>query len=124
MGKIGNTLAPLFKPLGFDWKITTAILAALPAKEVFVSQLSIINAVGNNPESEETLKEKLKKQYTPLIGFCIMLWVLIATPCIATLAVTKQETGSWKWAFYQFLGLSLLAYLITFVVYQVGRVVI
>jgi len=53
-----------------------------------------------------------------------MLWVLIATPCIATLAVTKQETGSWKWAFYQFLGLSLLAYLITFVVYQVGRVVI
>ncbi len=120
IGKIGVLLSPLFKPLGFDWKLTTSILAALPAKEVFVSQLSIINATGMNEHSDETLREKVKKQYTPLIGFCVMLWVLIATPCMATLAVTKQETGSWKWAFLQFGGLTLLAYSLTFVVYKIG----
>jgi ferrous iron transport protein B len=123
IGQIGKKLSPIFKPLGFDWKLTTAVLAALPAKEVFVSQLAIINSLGDNPESEETLREKLRRTYTPLIGFCVMLWVLIATPCIATLAVTRQETGSWKWAFFQFAGLTLLAYCLTFMVYNIGRFV-
>ena len=121
MGKIGIFLSPVFKPLGFDWKLTTSILAALPAKEVFVSQLAIINAAGINKHSGESLREKIKKQYTPLIGFCVILWVLIATPCMATLAVTKQETGSWKWAVFQFGGLTLLAYTLTFIVYNVGK---
>ncbi len=121
IGKIGNFLAPIFKPLGFDWRLTTAVIAALPAKEVFVSQLSIINAAGVNGDSDETLRDKIKSRYNPLIGFCVMLWVLIATPCIATLAVTKQETGSWKWAVFQFGGLTLLAYTLTFAVYNLGK---
>ena len=121
MGRIGTFLEPIFKPLGFDWKITTAILGALAAKEVFVAQLGIINAVGESDEESESLREKLKKQYNPLIGFCILLWALISAPCIATFAITKQETNSWRWAFYQFFGLTALAYIVTLFTYQIGR---
>ncbi len=124
MGKIGTFLEPIFKPLGFDWKITTAILGALAAKEVFVAQLGIINAIGEADEESESLREKIKKQYNPLIGFCIMLWALISAPCIATFAITKKETNSWRWAFYQFFGLTALAYFITLFVYQIGRILI
>jgi len=70
------------------------------------------------------LKERLKKQYSPLIGFCVMIWVLIATPCMATVAIVIQETKSWKWAIYQFLGLTALAYVITFILFQLGRIFI
>ncbi len=120
IGRLGQIVAPIFKPLGFDWKITTAIISAIPAKEVFVSQLSIINAtaVGSNNES---LRERIKRQYTPLVGFCIMLWMLIATPCIATVAIVIQETNSLKWAMVQFFGLSFIAYILTFIVYHVGK---
>ncbi len=124
MGKIGETLEPVFAPLGFDWKITTAILGALAAKEVFVSQLGIINKVGDVSEDSESLRSKIRQQYSPLIGFCIMLWALISAPCIATFAITKQETGSWKFAAYQFFGLTALAYVITLFVYQIGRLIV
>ncbi len=122
IGKIGHFFEPVFKPIGFDWKIVTAIIASLPAKEVFVSQISIINAVGEK-ESTKKLIEKLRERYSPLIGICILLWVLIASPCIATLAVTKQETGSWKWVFLQFFGLTGLAYVIVFIVYNIGKII-
>jgi len=122
MGKIGLFLEPIFKPLGFDWKISTAILGALAAKEVFVAQLGIINAVGEADEESASLKEKIKNEYNPLIGFCIMLWALISAPCIATFAITKKETGLWRWAYYQFFGLTGLAYIVTLLVYQIGRI--
>jgi len=124
MGKIGKTLEPIFKPLGFDWKISTAILGALAAKEVFVAQLGIINSVGEADEESESLIEKIKSDYNPLIGFCILLWGLISAPCIATFAITKKETGSWKYAFYQFFGLTVLAYFITLIAYQIGRIIL
>ena len=117
IGMIGHTIEPVFKPLGFDWKIVTSIIASLPAKEVFVSQMSIINAVGSK-ESTKRLIQKLRERYSPLVGISILLWVLIASPCVATLAVTKKETGSWKWAALQFFGLTFLAYIIVFAVYN------
>jgi ferrous iron transport protein B len=66
------------------------------------------------------LRQKLQANYTPLTGFCIMLFCLIATPCVATVAMTRQETNSWRWALLQFFGLTALAYVITFAVYQLG----
>jgi len=123
MGRIGKFLEPVFSPLGFDWKITTAVLGALSAKEVFVSQLGIINRIGETAEDSESLREILKKQYDPLTGFCIMLWALVSAPCIATFAMTKQETGSWKWAIAQFLGLTLMAYVVVLITYQIGSFV-
>jgi ferrous iron transport protein B len=120
IGRIGQAIEPVLKPLGFDWKIGTALIGATAAKEVFVSQLGIVYAVGNTDEQSQTLREKLQAIYTPLTGFCIMLFCLISTPCVATVVMTKQETNSWRWALFQFGSLTGLAYIITLAVYQVG----
>ena len=122
-GRIGHAMEPVIRPLGFDWKIGTALVGSLAAKEVFVSQLAIVYAVGGADENSQTLREKLQARYSPLTGFCIMLFCLISAPCVATIAMTKQETNSWKWALFQFAGLTVLAYLATFVVYQIGSLV-
>ena len=120
VGRIGRAIEPALKPLGFDWKIGTALIGATAAKEVFVAQLGIVYAGGSDDQGPETLRQKLQANYTPLTGFCIMLFCLISTPCVVTVVMTKQETYSWGWALFQFLGLTCLAYLVTFVVYQVG----
>jgi len=128
IGSVGRVIEPTLKPLGFDWKIGTALIGATAAKEVFVSQLAIVFAVGSRQagdsgsaeEKTHSLREKLQANYTPLTGFCIMLFCLISTPCVATIAMTKQETNSWGWALFQFFGLTALAYVITLIVYQLG----
>ena len=119
-GRIGHAMEPLLKPIGFDWKIGTALIGAFAAKEVFVAQMGIVYSVGKADEESGTLREKLKSTYTPLIGFCIMLLCLISAPCMATIAVTGRESGSWKWAMLQLGGLTLLAYALTFIVFQIG----
>ncbi len=120
VGRIGRAIEPVLKPIGFDWKIGTALIGAMAAKEVFVSQLAIVYAAGSSHEADQTLREKLQERYTPLTGFCVMLFCLIYAPCVATVAMTKQETGSWRWPVFQFVGLTVLAYVITFMVYQIG----
>jgi ferrous iron transport protein B len=120
-GRTGHALEPLLKPLGFDWKIGTALLGAFAAKEVFVAQLGIVNAVGKAEEGSKALRDRLKEQYSPLQAFAIMLFCLISAPCMATIAVTRRETGSTGWALFQLGALTLLAYLVTLIVYQGGR---
>jgi ferrous iron transport protein B len=120
VGRIGRAIEPALKPLGFDWKIGTALIGATAAKEVFVSQLAIAYAVGSDDEGAHTLREKLQANYTPLTGFCVMLFCLIYAPCVATLAMTRNETGSWRWALFQFFSLTALAYVLTLIVYQLG----
>ena len=120
IGKLGKAIEPIIKPLGFDWKIGTALIGATAAKEVFVSQLAIVYAVGSSDEGTTTLRQHLRDNYTPLTGFCVMLFCLIYAPCMATIAITKQETNSWGWAIFQFLSLTVIAYVITLAVYQVG----
>ena len=122
-GRIGRAIEPIIQPLGFDWKIGTALIGATAAKEVFVSQLAIVYAVGSGDEKSETLRDKLQANYSPLTGFCVMVFCLISLPCVATFAMTKQETNSWGWALFQFAGLTILAYIITFGVYQFGRLI-
>ena len=124
VGKLGRTIEPALTPLGFDWKIGTALIGATAAKEVFVSQLGIVYAVGSADEGPQTLREKLQANYSPLTGFCIMLFCLISAPCVATVVMTKKETNSWRWAIFQFFGLTALAYVVTFVAYQVGSFLI
>jgi ferrous iron transport protein B len=120
---LGHVIEPVIKPLGFDWKIGTALIGATAAKEVFVSQLAIVYAVGSADEGTTTLRQQLRTNYTPLTGFCIMLFCLIYAPCVATVAMTKQETNSWRWALFQFFTLTALAYILTLFTYQIGRVV-
>ncbi len=119
-GRIGKGLEPVFRPLGFDWKISTALIGALAAKEVFVSQLGILYAVGDADETSTPLKEHLLEHYTPLQAFCVMLFCLLSIPCMATIAIVRRETNSWKIALGQAAGLLICAYLLTFLVYQLG----
>ncbi|MFP4036882.1 MAG: nucleoside recognition domain-containing protein, partial [Desulfobacteraceae bacterium] len=120
-GRIGRGLEPVLRTMGFDWKIGTALIGAFAAKEVFVAQMGIVYSVGEADEKSESLREKLRDAYSPLVGFCIMLFCLISAPCMATIAVTKRESNSWGWALFQLGGLTLLAYMLTTVVYQAGR---
>ncbi len=119
-GRIGHALEPVLKPMGFDWKIGTALIGAFAAKEVFVAQMGIVYSVGEADEGSETLREKLKDNYSPLVGFCIMLFCLVSAPCMATIAITKRESNSWRWALFQLAGLTVLAWVLTAIVFQTG----
>jgi len=119
-GRIGHGMEPVLKPMGFDWRIGTALIGAFAAKEVFVAQMGIVYSVGEADEESETLRDKLKSTYTPLVGFCIMLFCLVSAPCMATIAVTRRESNSWGWALFQLGGLTLLAYVLTVFVFQAG----
>ena len=125
-GRLGRILEPALAPMGFDWRIATGLLGAFTAKEVFVSQMGIVFALGDTEEGEggggfERLQDVLRRNYTPLTAFCLMLFLLIATPCMATVAVVKQESGRWRWALLQFFGLTAIAWILATLVYQVGR---
>ena len=119
-GRVGRALEPLFRFIGFDWKLATASIGALAAKEVFVSQLGILYAEGDADETSVPLREHLMKNYTPLQGFCVMLFALLSIPCLATLAVIRRELNSWKMAALEAVALFLFAFLSTAIVYQLG----
>lgn len=119
-GRIGRFFEPVFKPIGFDWKLATASIGALAAKEVFVSQLGILYAEGEADEESATLREKLAAAYTPLQGFCIMLFCLLSIPCLATLAIIKRELNSWRAPIFEAAMLFSIAYAATFAAYQIG----
>ncbi len=119
-GRIGHSIEPILKPMGFDWKIGTALIGAFVAKEVFVAQMGIVYSVGEVDEESQTLRDELQNTYTPLIGFCIMLFCLISAPCMATIAITKRESNSWRWALFQLSGLTVLAWVLTVAVFQIG----
>ena len=121
-GRLGHVMEPLLQPMGFDWRIGTALVGAFAAKEVFVAQMGIVFSV-ESPDDDGVghLREQLRAHYSQLVGFCIMLFALIASPCMATVAVTAKESGSWRWAALQFAGLTVLAWFVTTIVFQTGR---
>ena len=119
-GRVGQALQPVFRPIGFDWQVTTASIGALAAKEVFVAQMGILYSEGSADENSEGLRAKLRENYSPLQAFCIMLFCLLSIPCLATLVIIRKELNSWKMAFIEAGALFSLAYIVTFVVYQLG----
>lgn len=119
-GRIGKGLAVVLKPLGFDWRVSSALIGAFAAKEIFVAQLGVLFSIEGADETSETLQSQLRKAYTPLQAFCIMLFCLLTVPCMATVAVVKRETNSWKLTFLQIAGFTAVAYVLTLIVYQGG----
>ncbi|MFP3938331.1 MAG: ferrous iron transport protein B [Phycisphaerae bacterium] len=118
IGRVGKGIEPVLRPAGFDWRVSTALVGSMAAKEVFVGQMGVIYAVADADEESESLREKLSAEYTPVQGFAMMLFVLISSPCIATVAVTIRESGSWKWAAMQWGYLTVLAWVVTTAFYQ------
>lgn len=122
---LGKSIAPVLKPLGMDWRETVALISGLAAKEIIVSTMGVLYpGKNNNGEEIQKLSARLKHSgMTPAAAFSFMVFVLIYTPCLATLAVMKRETNSWKWPFFA-VGYSLvLAWVTSFMIFQTGKII-
>jgi ferrous iron transport protein B len=117
-GQIGHALAPLFAPLGFDWRIVASLVFALLAKEIAVEALGIIYAV----EGETAIAGALVASYNPVIGFTLMAFTLLYIPCIATIGVMKKESGSWKWTIFQIVLTLVVAYVVGLIITGIGTI--
>ncbi len=123
IGKIGKTVEPVLKPLGFDWKISVALFSGVAAKEIVVSTLGVLYSVDEDDENNSNLSEKLLASthkdgtivYDTGTIWALMLFVLIYFPCLATIVAIKHETGEWKWAVFSVVYSILLAYFIAFI---------
>ena len=124
-GMIGKTIEPAIKPLGFDWKIGISLITSFAAREVFVGTMSTIYSVGD--ENIQSIQERMKSVknqetgeafFTPAVGISLMLFYAFAMQCMGTVAIVYRETGHWKWPAIQFLYMGALAYLSSFIAYQ------
>lgn len=114
---IGSVLAPILAPLGFGtWQAGATLIPGFLAKEVIISTMAIIYSVGEN-----SLGSVVSAFYTSLSAYCFMLFILLYVPCLATVAAIRKETASWKWTAFATVYPLLTAYLIVFLVYQIGR---
>jgi ferrous iron transport protein B len=128
-GKIGRMIEPFIAPLGMDWKIGVSIVTSFAAREVFVSTLATVYNVANHDDLEHGLAETLQKQkradgsrlYTPLMRATIIVFYVFALQCISTIVMVRRETNSWKWPLFQWLYLTGMAWIMSFVTYQGGR---
>ena len=125
IGQIGKSIEPIIKPLGFDWKMGVGLLSGVGAKELVVSTLGVLYTNDGNLD-DDVLPERIAQQsdITPLIAFAYMLFTLLYFPCIATLAAIRQETGSWKWPLFAACYTTVLAWIVAFLVYQIGSFII
>jgi ferrous iron transport protein B len=127
IGHFGKWMEPAIAPLGYDWKIGIALLSSFAAREVFVGSLATIYAVGDDTDNNKRLVQKLRDEknesgqvvYSLATGASLLVFYVFAMQCMATLAVVKRETNSWKWPLIQLAFMGIIAYLSAFVVYQV-----
>jgi len=132
LGRIGHTLEPVVKPLGWDWKIGMAALASFPAREVVVGTMGIIynmgkvdsgnirdlEQVGATPLAKALQEDKV---FTVPVALSLMIFFALCCQCTSTLAVIRRETNSWRWPLFTFGYMTVLAYLGALLVYQVGN---
>ncbi|CEN33084.1 ferrous iron transport protein B [Capnocytophaga cynodegmi] len=131
LGYIGKAIEPIFKPLGYDWKISIGVLSSFAAREVFISTLASIYSLGGDldieeEEGERTILEKLRSEtrtdgtpvYTFATGISLLLFYAFAMQCLSTIAVVRRETNSWKWTALQWCFMTGVAYLSAMLAYQ------
>jgi len=128
-GRLGKLVEPAIAPLGMDWRIGIGVIGSFAAREVFVSTLGIVFGIGASAdEKSSSLRERLRdarrgdgsRLMTPLSGVALMVFFVLACQCMSTLAVVRRESGSWKWPLLMLTYMSVLAYVVTLGVYQVG----
>jgi ferrous iron transport protein B len=123
MGRIGKVIAPLFAPLGIDWRGSVALLTGFAAKEIVVSTLGILYVTDEGDDSEALKNALLSSDMTPLSALAMMTFVLLYMPCLATITTIRRETGSFSWMFFSVVYSTLLAWVVAFCVYQGGRII-
>jgi ferrous iron transport protein B len=125
-GILGQAIEPAIKPLGFDWKIGIALITSFAAREVFVGTMATLYSVEETDENS-SLREKMQaakhedgsRVYTLPAALSLMVFYVLAMQCMSTLAVVRRETRSWKWPVFQFIYMTFLAYVCSWIVYQV-----
>jgi ferrous iron transport protein B len=131
-GRLGRLIEPAIRPLGFDWKMGIGIITSFAAREVFVSTMSTVYNVGRTEAKASslsgivnTLQEQKRPDgtpvYTALTGITLMVFYVFALQCASTVAVVRRETNSWKWPFFQWVYLAILAWGLAFITYHAGR---
>lgn len=148
IGRIGKTIEPVFLPQGFNWKLDVGLIAGVGAKEIVASTMGVLYSddasfADDSEYNDEGGKyEKLRHQMqgdvaqmhgisydeaaplAQLTGFCFLLFVLLYFPCIATIAAIKGETGSWRWAIFAAVYTTALAWVVSALVFQIGRLML
>jgi ferrous iron transport protein B len=129
-GRLGKAIEPVIEPLGYDWKIGIALVTSFAAREVFVGTMATLYSVGDD-DSEEglLLREKMRqarrsdgsKVYTLATGLSLMIFYVFAMQCMSTLAIVRRETGTWRWPLLQLFYMTGIAYLMSFLVYQLFK---
>ena len=109
IGLLGKSIEPLFTPQGFDWRLDVSLIAGVGAKEIVASTIGVIYTDDFN--------------FSPLTAYAFLLFVLIYFPCIATVVAIKNESGSWRWAFFAACYTTLLAWVVSALVYQIGSLI-
>ncbi len=129
-GRLGHAIEPAIRPLGFDWKIGVGLIGAFAAREVFVSTMGVVYSVGADVDEESpALRDAMARErksdgspvYTPLVGLSLMVFFALACQCMSTLAVVKRETGGYRWPLFLFVYMTVLAWVASFLVFQIGR---
>ena len=131
LGKIGKAIQPIFEPLGFNWKMTVSLISGTVAKETVVSTLGVLYS-GNSEATQADMGKRLqqinpqtgKPDFTPLVAMCFMIFVLIYVPCLATIVAIVKESGNWRYGLFTLVYDTAVAWIISFVVYQVGTLFI
>jgi ferrous iron transport protein B len=123
MGRIGKVVAPIFSPIGIDWRGSVALLTGFVAKEIVVSTMGILYAADNGKDSEALKNALLSSGMTPIAALAMMVFVLLYMPCLATLAAIRRETASLKWMIFSISYSTLLAWGMAFLVYQGGKMI-
>ena len=127
-GRMGQLIEPVLEPLGFDWRIGVGILGAFAAREVFVSTLGIVFGIEAADEESVSLRSSLQNAtrsdgtplMTPLAGVSLMVFFVLACQCMSTIVVVRKEAGGWGWPIFMFSYMSVLAYVASLAVYQIG----
>mmetsp|Transcript_26888 Transcript_26888/g.12585 ORF Transcript_26888/g.12585 Transcript_26888/m.12585 type:complete len:127 (-) Transcript_26888:164-544(-) len=123
MGRLGKTIAPVFEPVGIDWRGSVSLLTGLVAKEIVVSTMGVLYATKDDKGTGSLSKALLSSGMTQLSAFCFMVFVLLYVPCLATVATIKRETNSLKWALFSISYSIVVAWVVSFIIYQGGKIV-
>jgi len=135
LGRFGKLIEPVMRPLGFDWKMSIALVAGLPAKEIVISTMGVLYQT-NEDENSVNLQQKLKNEkfetgkrqgqlvFTSPTALAFLIFILIYFPCIGVVVAIKNESESWKWAIFAVFYTTSLAWIAAFLVYNIGNLIV
>ncbi len=132
IGRLGKAIEPTIRPLGFDWEMGVSLITGIAAKEIVISTMAVIYHNDDDSNDSKQLMEKLREEKHPdgspvfnkVTAFGFMLFILIYFPCVAVIAAIRKESGSWKWALFTIGYTTGLAWILAFVVNQVGHLLL